>query len=163
MKKWEEVTTEAVAQGQNRLPSSQLLAARKCYTIVGGEERSHGCFCEEANAAYWRLLEATAEAWLWGYCWTVRGRDVREKRREGREGGIDGSFGHLGFSRVLYSLLLLSLLLLLLLLFCLFIIRFIYLFIFLSRLIFLWDPIKRLTFLGSHILKNKHFYSNLFI
>ena len=31
---------------------------------VGGGERSHGCFCEEANATYWWLLAAMAEAWL---------------------------------------------------------------------------------------------------
>ena len=52
-----------------------------------GEERSHGCFCEEANAAYWRLLVATAEAWLvvLGLLLNVRERDVRETRREGSE------------------------------------------------------------------------------
>ena len=96
-----------MAQGQNRLPSSQLLAAQEkkklhdclCSSAaVGGEERSHGCFCEEANATYWRLLAATARKCGWWWCAATagvgkrKGAGVREegrrrerRRRRGRE------------------------------------------------------------------------------
>ena len=94
-----------MAQGQNRLPSSQLLAAQEkkklhdclCSSAaVGGEERSHGCFCEEANATYWRLLAATAkEMWLvvvCRHCWCGKGKGCgseggRKKKRKKEEKG----------------------------------------------------------------------------
>ena len=48
-----------VAQGQNRLPSSQLLAAQNATRLFKAQLLLVG-----KNAAYWRLLAATAEAWL---------------------------------------------------------------------------------------------------
>ena len=162
MKKWEEVA-EAVAQGQNRLPSSQLLAAqeKKNYTI----DVQLSC-CWWGRTQPWLLLwggkrhllaaagSYGKEMWLvvvCRHCWCGKGKGCgseggRKKKRKKEEKGKGATAWSMSIrvSRFLYSLLLL-------------------LSFFFFWIYFLARPTKKLTFVGSHILINNHFDSNLFI